>query len=294
MLGARVEERLVRHAGSFQRRLIRRPHAIDALVVLRVLDEQRRLDPRHRGRLRRRAVVRHAGLQIRAHRRSEVIHHATAVAEPGRAELAGGKLVGLQKPRAVEEIRAQLRLVEVALQRAAVVVVARIAADRKQAVRRERKKALDRGAAGDVLDVRIEAAVFVDDDHRRKRPHAHGLHEIAAHGARIAAGRRIVHVLGLDARVGKRDGLRFGIARQKRLRHDEAPRAERPGALEELAPVDAAVAVLVIQIEHALVDLDLANCAMRALLRCSGRKLRGSDRCVHTVSLARSCALRQV
>ena len=72
----------------------------------------------HVGRGGRRAVERHAGVQVRADRDGEVVHHAAAPAEPGRTELACRKLVLLQKQRTVDHVLAQLRLVETRLQSA--------------------------------------------------------------------------------------------------------------------------------------------------------------------------------
>lgn len=57
----------------------------------------------------------------------------------------------------------------------------------------------------------------------------------------------------------KETGLCLGVARQERLGHDEAGDAgdgDRAAAAQELAPVDVAVAVLVVEIVDALVDVD--------------------------------------
>ena len=56
----------------------------------------------------------------------------------------------------------------VAERRRALLVVARIAADRGQAVGREGDEVGDGEAARDVLDVGIQPAVLVDDEHRRQ------------------------------------------------------------------------------------------------------------------------------
>ena len=55
-----------------------------------------------------------------------------------------------------------LRAIDLAEQLATLLVVARIAADRRETVRRERHEVLEREAPRDVLDVRVEAAVLVD------------------------------------------------------------------------------------------------------------------------------------
>jgi hypothetical protein len=77
------------------------------------------------------------------------------------------------------------------------------------------------------------------------------------------------HVVGLDARIGERDLLRQRIAGQQRLRHRQAgatQRRDRCGALQKLAPVDATVAVLVVQVEYALVDFALCD-ALKHVMR---------------------------
>ena len=97
----------------------------------------------------------------------------------------------------------------------------------------------------------------MDDKHGRERPVAGGLHQIAAHGAGGAAGRGIADVARFDARVGEGDRLRPGIARQQRLRHGEAAGGRGRRFRQEHSAVHPAVAILVVKIEHALVDLDL-------------------------------------
>ena len=87
----------------------------------------------------------------------------------------------LQKLGAVRHIGAQLVLVELGLERATVVVVTGIAADRKQSIRCQGKETFNRAAPCHVLDVGIEAAIFVHHQHRRERSVALGLHQVAAH-----------------------------------------------------------------------------------------------------------------
>jgi hypothetical protein len=72
--------------------------------------------------------------------------------------------------------------------------------------------------------------------------------------------RRIRHVVRLEALVGERDRLRQCVTRQHRLRERQCRDAadqRRRRALEELPPVDAAVAVLVVEVEHDRIDLRL-------------------------------------
>ncbi len=99
----------------------------------------------------------------------------------------------------------------------------------------------------------------MDDEHRRERPLPRRRHEVAADRLGVAARRRVAHVLRLDARVGKRDRLRARVVRHQAVRHRKGAGAERAGALEELAPVDAAVAVLVVEREDLPVDVNLGD-----------------------------------
>ncbi len=276
VLGVGIHVHLVAHAGSLQCCLERRPHGVDALVVLRILDEQRRLDVGHARRLGRRAVERHARLQVGAQGNRQGVHRAAAPAEAGDAERARRQRMRLEKTRAVEHVGAQLGLVEAGLQRAALVVVAGIAADRKQSIRRQRQEALRGGAPRHVLDVGVESAVLVDHQHGGERPLSARLHQVAAHGAGAAAGRGIADVARLDALVGEGDGLRLRVTGQQRLRHGQAGYARdrdraRPG--QELAAVDVSVAVLVVEIVDALVDLQLGHRRWR--LRVGGGAGKG-------------------
>ncbi len=106
----------------------------------------------------------------------------------------------------------------------------------------------------------------MDHEHRRERALSRGLHQVAAHLARAAAGRRIVHVLRFDTLVGKRNRLRSRVARQQCLRHGKAAHRDRGRAKKELPPVDAAVAVLVVEVVNPLVDLRLGDRRHRFLL----------------------------
>src|SRR5690606_41996553 len=96
--------------------------------------------------------------------------HPAAPAETDGPQLAVRQLMRLQEPRAVDHVLPQLALIECCLHRASIVVVTGIASDRCQTVGRKRKEPGDRGAPRDVFDVRIEPAVFVNDEHRGKWP----------------------------------------------------------------------------------------------------------------------------
>jgi len=117
----------------------------------------------------------------------------------------------------------------------------------------------------------------MNHQYRRERALSRRLHQVTPHLSRIAAGRWVVHVLRLDPRIGEGDGLRLRVARQERLRHGQAARHQRAGPQQELAAVDAAVAVLVVEIEYALVDVQLRRrfshrwtSPCRRLIRFSG------------------------
>ena len=63
-----------------------------------------------------------------------------------------------------EEVLGQLGPIQLLLHGAAIVVIAGIAAERGQAIRGERHEACLRDPARDVLDIGVEAAIFVHDD----------------------------------------------------------------------------------------------------------------------------------
>jgi hypothetical protein len=96
--------------------------------------------------------------------------------------------VFLHPPGAIQHVLPQLRLVELRLHRPAIVVVSRIAAERRQAVRRKREEPLHRDPPRHVLDVRIQAPVFMDHEHRRPRPASRRLHQIAFYLVAITTG----------------------------------------------------------------------------------------------------------
>ena len=74
--------------------------------------------------------------------------------------------MGLQPLRGGDEILGHLRAIDLAEQLAALVVVARITADRRQRVRRKGDEVLQREPPRDVLGMRIETAILVDDENR--------------------------------------------------------------------------------------------------------------------------------
>ena len=116
---------------------------------------------------RRVAIERHAGIEV-GQRGRQLVHDAAAPAEADRAQLAVGVGARSQPAAAATKSSRVLRLVQLGEGVARLVFVARIAAQRRQRVGREGHEAVEREAARDVLDVRIEAAVLVDHQHRRQ------------------------------------------------------------------------------------------------------------------------------
>jgi len=71
---------------------------------------------------------------------------------------------GFQPPRSGDEILGSFGAVELAEQQAALVVVARITADGRKRVRRKRHEVRQGKAPRNILRVRIQSPILVDDD----------------------------------------------------------------------------------------------------------------------------------
>src|SRR5690242_21138414 len=110
-----------------------------------------RLDAGDLVRWRRDAVERHGSAQI-GQACGEQVGDAAAIAETDDAKLARTGLVPLEKIRRGDEVFCCLRLLELGEQFARLVLVTRIAAQRKQRVGREDEEILERQATRDVLD----------------------------------------------------------------------------------------------------------------------------------------------
>ncbi len=105
-----------------------------------------------------------------------------AVAEADGAKLAGGVGTGAEVVGRGDEVLARLGLVQRREQLARLVLGARIPAKREQRVGRKGHVVVERDAARDVLDVRVQPAVLVHDQHRRQLARRLGRpHEIPAH-----------------------------------------------------------------------------------------------------------------
>ena len=136
---------------------------------------------------------------------------------------------------------------------AAFVLVAGRAAERRQHIDRERQKAFERDAARDVLDVRIEPAVFVNDDDRRA-------FRLALEPRQIAFDRRAGGIIGdgvdRQPRILGRDhgGARIIVLQQRQQRHrGGAGTGDLGQPVEKGAAVDAAMREAVVEIDDALI-----------------------------------------
>src|SRR5207237_3987270 len=109
------------------------------------------------------AVERYRGTQ-RGDARGQQVGDPAAIAEPHHADLAGAFGTVRKERHRSQEILASLVLIELAEELARLVLVAGIAAERRQRIGGERNVLLQGDAPGDVLDVRIEAAVLVDHE----------------------------------------------------------------------------------------------------------------------------------
>ncbi len=180
MLGARVHKVLVVDLVGDQGRLVRGPAVQDALVLFGIMDQQRGLDFRDFGRRGLRAIERHRRSEPRQLGR-QVVGDAAAVAEAHHADLAIAVGVLAQDAGRLDEVGARFDLVELGEQGACLVLVAGVAAQREQGIGREGDEIVERHAARNVFDVRVEAPVFVHHQHGRQLAFEAGrLHQVAA------------------------------------------------------------------------------------------------------------------
>ena len=129
------------------------------------------------------------------------------------------------------------------------------AAERRQEVGRQRNETLKRKPPRDVADVRVQAAILVDDDDGRQLAVLVGrMHEIALHLA-VCAGPCDV-LCRQPFIVGRHDLRRGGTCRQQRRDGGcGRPRTCQPGELvHEAATVERQMGVFVIGVDHRLGD----------------------------------------
>ncbi len=152
-----------------------------------------------------------------------------------------------------KEVVHELFRIDRLLQFTTLVIVARIAADRGQPVRRQRNETGFGNAARHVFDVRVQAAILMCDNHCRYFFGRFGrTYQIAAN-LTMPLGRRVGNILGNNVRVGKFHlfGQRVvGAQRGKQRAGGEAAKGEQRCTIEKLAPVDPAVCVVVIKLKQ--------------------------------------------
>ena len=187
-----------------------------------------------------------------------MVDDAAAEAEADRADPASAFGMCFQPVRRGEEIGPHLGIVDLAEHLPALLIVARVAAERRDSVGRERDIALDSEPARHVFDIGIEAAVLVhDQDGRQFSGRIRGPHQIAL-DASVALRRRHRDGLGLDATVILRDLDRPGVVRLEHLEqrlcgHAADGKLLRP--VEERAAVDATMHVFIEQVEKFLREI---------------------------------------
>lgn len=160
--------------------------------------------------------------------------------------------------RSRQKIIHQLGPIDGLLQNLAVCIIPGIAADRGQPVRGQRHEPGLRHPPGDILDIGVEAAVFVDHQHGGDFPgRLGGFHQITLYRA-VAVGGAIGCETRLDIRVIERDLLGHRVVG---LEHVEQGDGTNPAnrilarTVEKLAFGDHAMRVKVIEIEQFLIEI---------------------------------------
>ena len=154
------------------------------------------------GRWRLGAIEWNAGTQSFAQTNGKRVHHAAAKAESDRAEFACALRVSFDPVCCGDEIFSSLRAIELAEHLGRLFFIAGIPADGRQCIRRERDEVRDSQTPRNIANVRIQAAILVHHQDRRKlagsvcRPH-----QITLSG-RIALRRRVAQVFSLNSGVG--------------------------------------------------------------------------------------------
>ena len=131
--------------------------------------------------------------------------------------------------------------------------IAGIAAERRERVRREGHEVGQRESSRDVLDVRVEATIFVDDDNAGQFARGvRGPRKISTHGSR-ALRRRVGQKFGLDASVVLGDLLAESKVRPQAFQHrrgGETADSILAGTIEKIAAVEPTVDITIEQLEN--------------------------------------------
>ena len=170
--------------------------------------------------------------------------------------MAGRGFALLQPLEGGDEVGPRLVRVELLEEGAGRVLVARIAAERGQRVGGQRRETGERETPRDVLDMGIQAAVLVDDEHAGELGRSRRrTNEVGAYLA-VPRGRRDLDPLGDDTRVVGRQDQRMDEVRGELVeqhRGGDAADGELRGAFEELPAIDVAVDVGIEQCQQLLV-----------------------------------------
>src|SRR6266481_8886602 len=160
VLHTRVDECLIINAGSFQRGLIFRPSTGDALVLLGVVQQQRRLDPDRISFWRLLPIKRHRRIQI-WQTRCQKIGDAATVAKTHYTDFAIALGKFFQHIKRSNKVFLRLGLIKFGKELARCVLVPRITAQWKQCIRCKGNKIIQRQTARNILDMRIKPAILM-------------------------------------------------------------------------------------------------------------------------------------
>jgi len=167
-----------------------------------------------------------------------------------------------------EEIFRHPGAIELREQRQALLVIAGVAAERGQPIGREGDEIGERETARDVLDIGVEATIFVDDEDRREPGRVRRPHQVALDAA-IALRRRHRGGFGLDPLVVRRNLDRPGVIRPQHLEErggGQPADGEFLRAMQKPAAADRAMHVAVEQVQQPLREIRCRLSANRRLL----------------------------
>src|SRR6185369_5193139 len=130
--------------------------------------KQRCLDLRRIGGIGLISVERHARSEISAHPHGQNIDDAATEAEADRADLAGGIRTGFQPFCRRDKIIRYLAAIELAEKLCSFLLISGISTQGRKPVGSECDEVRDRQPADDIFDVRIKAAILVNDQYHRQ------------------------------------------------------------------------------------------------------------------------------